>query len=94
MHRNQSRTRGARSRETLVAVLVGGFLLLCAACGETPRSTDAPYREPVDPVKDAKVAERTLAPRDTPLEIGATAPPLPGVEATEKRVVVFYRGHW
>lgn len=94
MPTRRTHTARERWRHRLFALGLGCATLLGAACGDAPQDATGPYREPVDPVKDAKVAQRTLEPRDTPLEIGSTAPPLPGARTAGKRVVVFYRGHW
>ena len=65
-----------------------------AACGgdDVGAPTPSVGRAIANPV-DAKPTT-SLVVRDTPLEVGATAPDFVGLPPGAKTVVVFYRGHW
>jgi hypothetical protein len=89
-------------RALLRLALLLFLAVLASACGRTASESDGgrngaggtPYREHPDPAAEARAAQKVLRARDTPLEVGAQAPAIPGLEAGVKRFVVFYRGHW
>ena len=81
-------------RHTLLGLGLG-LALACTGCGEDVADAEGrPYRERIDPEREADVAKRRLEPREDPFEIGETAPAFDALPGTGPAIVVFYRGHW